>query len=323
RGRANEERKRVNRASSDAAERTPTRVDSPLRMPEWLRRPIPRGPQVNRARRVVDHWGLHTVCESAACPNRLECYSGGKLTFMILGDTCTRNCSYCKVNTGKPLPPDPSEPERLASAAKELGLDYVVITSVCRDDLLDSGASHFAATVEALRTHSPNSLTEVLIPDFGDSLEDLRTLLSARPAVLNHNIETVPRLYPQARRQGKYDWAIELLGRVKNISPETPTKSGLMLGLGESRVEVIAALEDLRHVNCDVVTLGQYVRPSLTHWPVDRYVTPEEFAEYEAIGRDMGFAYIASGPLVRSSFMAKEIASALTHRNPASQTSTL
>ena len=309
----------MTRASSDAAESTQTRADRPLRMPEWLRRQIPRGPEVNRARRVVDHWGLHTVCESAACPNRLECYSDGKLTFMILGDTCTRNCAYCKVNTGRPLPPDQSEPQRLANAAKELGLQYVVITSVCRDDLSDGGASQFAATVETLHTRNPNGLVEVLIPDFRASMADLRTVLSARPAVLNHNIETVPRLYPYVRQQGKYDWAIELLGRAKDISPETPTKSGLMLGLGETRDEVIVALEDLRRVKCDVVTLGQYVRPSLNHWPVHRYVTPEEFAEYEAIGRHMGFRYVASGPLVRSSFMAKEIASSLANSGKVSQ----
>ena len=309
----------MTRASSDAAGIEPTRAERPLRMPEWLRRPVPRGPQVNRARRVVDRWGLHTVCESAACPNRLECYSGGKLTFMILGDTCTRNCAYCKVNTGRPLPPYPGEPERLANAAKELDLEYVVITSVCRDDLPDGGASHFAATVEALRNHSPKSLTEVLIPDFRGSMKDLRTVLAARPAVLNHNIETVPRLYPHVRRQGRYDWAIELLGRAKDISPETPTKSGIMLGLGETRDEVIAALEDLRRVKCDVVTLGQYIRPSLSHWPVDRYVTPEEFAEYETIGQNMGFRYVASGPLVRSSFMAKEIAVSLANLGQASQ----
>jgi lipoic acid synthetase len=309
----------VTRTSSHAAEIRPTIADRHLRMPEWLRRPIPRGAEVNRARRIVDRWGLHTVCESAACPNRLECYSAGRLTFMILGDTCTRNCAYCKVNTGRPMPPAPREAERLANAAKELGLEYIVITSVCRDDLPDGGASHFAAAVNALRAQNPGSLAEVLVPDFRGSLEALRTVLSAHPAVLNHNIETVPRLYPHVRRQGNYDWAIELLGRAKGISPDTPTKSGLMLGLGETKDEVIAALEDLRRVNCDIVTLGQYVQPSLKHWPVDRYFTPREFAEYEVIGRDMGFGYVASGPLVRSSFMAKEIADSIANREQASQ----
>ena len=288
-------------------------ASAPLRMPEWLRRPIPRGPQVNRVRRTIDRWGLHTVCESAACPNRLECYAGGKLTFMILGNTCTRNCAYCKVHTGRPLPPDSTEPERLAGAVEELGLEYVVITSVCRDDLPDGGANHFALTVNAVHTRNRDIRTEVLIPDFKGSMAALRTVLEARPEVLNHNLETVRRLYPQLRAQGRYDWAIELLGRAKTLSPRTLTKSGLMLGLGERREEVISALQDLRREDCDIVTLGQYVRPSLSHQPVDRYVTPHEFAEFADIGRDMGFRHVASGPLVRSSFMAKEIAEALSN----------
>ena len=293
---------------ADTAERP---VDAPLRLPPWLRRPVPRGPEVNLVRRTVDRWGLHTVCESAACPNRLECYASGKLTFMILGNVCTRNCAYCKVITGRPLPPDATEPERLASAASELGLAYVVITSVCRDDLPDGGAGHFAQTVNALHSWNRDCRTEVLIPDFRGSSEALQAVLAAGPTVLNHNLETVRRLYPELRPQGRYDWAIELLGRAKALSPTTPTKSGLMLGLGERRDEVVSALKDLRRVNCDIVTLGQYVRPSLKHHPVDRYLTPEEFTEYETIGRDMGFAYVASGPLVRSSFMAKEIATSV------------
>lgn len=309
--------------SVEAAESAERQSDRPLRMPEWLRRPVPRGVEVNRVRRVVDRWELHTVCESAACPNRLQCYSAGKLTFMILGNVCTRNCAYCKVHTGKSARPDPTEPERIAAAASELKLEYVVLTSVCRDDLPDGGASQFAATVEAYRDTNPRGMIEVLIPDFRGSEEDLRTVLVARPTVLNHNIETVSRLYPQVRKQGKYDWAIQLLDRSKRISPQTPTKSGLMLGLGETKEEVVAALEDLRRVRCDVVTLGQYIRPSLRHWPVDRYVTPEEFAEYAEVGRGMGFRYVASGPLVRSSFMAKEILDSIAegdrsnHNSPA------
>ena len=291
---------------------------TPLRMPPWLRRPVPRGPQVERVRRVVATRDVHTVCESAACPNRLECYSSGKVTFMILGDVCTRNCAYCKVSTGRPSTLDLDEPERIADAAKDLGLGYVVITSVCRDDLADGGASQFARTINALRERDHRIMAEVLIPDFKGSLRALEMVLEASPTVLNHNVETVPRLYPELRPQGRYAWAMELLGRSKSLRPEIPAKSGLMLGLGERKDEVVAVLEDLRRAKCDVVTLGQYVRPSLKHHPVAKYLTPDEFAEFEAIGKAMGFAFVASGPLVRSSFMAEEIARRVTTAPPRS-----
>ena len=284
----------------------------PGRMPEWLRRPVPRGPQVQHVRDVVDRWSLHTVCESARCPNRLECYSDGRVTFMLLGNVCTRSCAYCMVPCGRPLQPDGDEPHRIAGAAAELKLDYVVLTSVCRDDLAGGGAEHFAATVLACRKTSPNCMIEVLVPDFRGSKTALATVLASQPTVLNHNIETVKSLYPHVRRQGRYCRALELLDRAKRISPKTLTKSGLMLGLGETREEVMSTLHDLRQVRCDVVTLGQYVRPSLKHWPVDRYVTPEEFAEYEAIGKAAGFSIVASGPLVRSSFMAKSVFASAT-----------
>ncbi len=280
---------------------------TPTRMPGWLRRPVPRGPQVERVRRTIAHHSLCTVCESAACPNRLECYSSGRFTFMILGDICTRGCAYCKVAVGRPLPVDQGEPERVAGAARDLNLNYAVVTSVCRDDLPDGGATQFARTIQALRDWNDHIMVEVLIPDFRGSLSELQIVQNAHPTVLNHNLETVPRLYRQLRPQGRYEWAIELLDRAKSISPDTPTKSGLMLGLGERDDEIVAVLEDLRRVRCDVVTLGQYVRPSLDHYPVQRYLTPDEFSWFEAVGKDMGFSQVAAGPLVRSSFAAAAV----------------
>lgn len=275
-----------------------------LRTPFWVKRPIPRGEKVRRIRGVVCHWNLHTICESAACPNRQDCYSQGKLTFMILGNICTRNCSFCKVRTGRPLPPDPDEPERLCRAVKELGLKYVVVTSVCRDDLPDGGAVQFAQAIRALHRHNSGIGVEVLIPDFRGSLAALEKVVAAQPTVLNHNVETVPRLYSEVRPQAKYRRSLELLKRAKSLDRGLLTKSGLMLGLGEREDEVIEVMEDLREVGCDSITLGQYLRPSLKHHEVVRYVTPDEFAQYEAIARKMGFLGVASGPLVRSSFNA-------------------
>ncbi len=279
--------------------------DLPQRLPVWLRRQVPRGPQVDRVRRVVTGYGLHSVCESAACPNRLECYSKGRVTFMILGDICTRNCGYCKVMNGGPSSLDIDEPRRVAGAASELGLSYVVITSVCRDDLSDGGASQFARTIDALRVLKSDMMVEALIPDFRCSLKALEEVLQTRPTVLNHNVETVPRLYGSLRPQGKYEWSIELLDRAKSVCPHTTTKSGMMLGLGEQHHEVVAVLQDLRRVRCDMVTLGQYMRPSRTHYPVQRYLPPKEFCQFESLGKTMGFRHIAAGPLVRSSFAAE------------------
>lgn len=279
----------------------------PIRMPEWLRRTVPRGPEVNRVRRVVQDLRLHTVCESAGCPNRQECYSGGRVTFMILGDICTRNCGYCKISAGRPLPVDQDEPERIAAAAGRLELGYVVVTSVCRDDLSDGGAHHFSATIAALRRTNSGVLTEVLVPDFKGSRADLKRVLDAGPTVLNHNVETVPRLYPSVRPQGDYDRALRLLEGAKSSRPGMPTKSGLMVGLGETSHEIEQVLRDLKDVQCDIVTLGQYIRPSLAHQPMHRYVTPEEFAELENVARAIGFMHVMAGPLVRSSFMAEDI----------------
>lgn len=277
---------------------------SPQRLPVWLRRSVPRGPQVERVRRVMSAYRLHSVCEAAACPNRLECYGQGRVTFMILGDVCTRRCAYCRVTTGRPLPPDSDEPERVAAAAEALGITHAVVTSVSRDDLPDGGAAQFAATISALRSRSAHMTVEVLVPDFRGSLGALQTVLEARPSVLGHNVETVPRLYAQLRPQGKYKWAVELLQNAKSIAPDTPTKTGLMVGLGERELEIVTALEDLRRVGCDAITLGQYMQPSLNHHPVQRYLTPEEFSRLEDMCRGRGFSRIAAGPLVRSSYMA-------------------
>jgi len=223
---------------------------------------------------------------------------------MILGNICTRNCSFCKVKTGRPLPPDPDEPQRLCRAVRELGLKYVVITSVCRDDLPDGGAVQFAQAIEVLHRHNSGIGVEVLIPDFRGSLSALEEVIAAQPTVLNHNVETVPRLYSEVRPQAKYHRSLELLKRAKSLDRELLTKSGLMLGLGEREDEVIEVMEDLREAGCDSITLGQYLRPSLKHHGVVRYVTPDEFAQYEAVARKMGFLGVASGPLVRSSFNA-------------------
>jgi lipoic acid synthetase len=277
------------------------------RLPLWLRRPIPHGEEVRRVREAVRRWSLHTICESGSCPNRQECFSKGKLTFMILGNICTRNCTFCGVITGKPLPLDPDEPERLSAAVKELALRYVVITSVCRDDIPDGGATQFVRVINALHSNNPGVKIEVLIPDFRGSLPALDKVVAAKPTVLNHNIETVPRLYREVRPQAKYHCSLEVLKMVKYLNKSLLTKSGLMLGLGEREDEVIAVMKDLRGAGCDIITLGQYLRPSLRHHEVVEYITPEEFERYKAIGEEIGFSGVISGPLVRSSFEAENM----------------
>ena len=241
-------------------------------------------------------------CESARCPNRTECFAQGTATFMILGDICTRNCTFCAVKHGKPETPDPEEPEHIVSAVKKLGLRYVVITSVTRDDLPDGGASQFAQIIKALRAYDSNILVEVLVPDFRGSLPAWQVVIDASPDVLNHNVETVPRLYLEVRPGANYQRSLELLRRAKLNG--LLTKSGLMLGLGENRQEIIEVMADLREAGCDLMTIGQYLQPSLKHHKVVRYVTPDEFAQYEVIAKRMGFLGVASGPLVRSSFKA-------------------
>ncbi|TRZ48030.1 MAG: lipoyl synthase [Dehalococcoidia bacterium] len=277
------------------------------RRPEWLRL-SPLDPTVLAPmRKLTRALKLHTVCESAQCPNRTECFAEGTATFMLLGDICTRNCTFCAVKKGKPLPPDPQEPEHIVEAVSKLGLRYVVITSVTRDDLPDGGASHFAQTIEAIRSYNAEISVEVLIPDFRGALSALQTVTDASPTVLNHNVETVPRLYPEVRPQAKYQRSLELLKQAKLLNGELLTKSGLMLGLGESRQEVIEVMADLRQAGCDILTIGQYLQPSLRHYKLVRYIPLKEFEEYQNIGRETGFAFVFSGPLVRSSFHAAEM----------------
>jgi len=250
--------------------------------------------------------GLHTVCEEANCPNIGECWHHGTATFMILGSTCTRSCGYCNVIHGTPHPPDEQEPVKVASAIHALGLDYVVVTSVDRDDLRDFGAGHFARTIRETRARIPSCRLEVLIPDFQGDEAALNIVLDARPDVLNHNIETVPRLYRIARPGGRYQRALDLLRRSSEIAPDIPTKSGLMVGLGEEWDEVAQTLRDLRGAGVSIVTIGQYLRPSLANLPMIRYYTPGEFAELKRIGLELGFGHVESGPLVRSSYHAHE-----------------
>jgi lipoyl synthase len=274
--------------------------------PEWLKVRAPGSENYHRLKGLMRSLGLHTVCEEANCPNIGECWHHGTATFMILGDTCTRSCGYCNVTHGTPVAPDADEPAKVANAIHVLDLDYVVITSVDRDDLPDGGASHFARTIVETRERLSSCRLEVLIPDFKGNERALYTVLDARPDVLNHNIETVPRLYRTARPGGRYERALQLLDRARNYAPQIPTKSGLMVGLGEEWSEVVSTLEDLRAVGCQIVTIGQYLRPSLANLPMVRYYTPAEFAELKRLGLAMGFGHIESGPLVRSSYHAHE-----------------
>ena len=274
--------------------------------PDWLRVRAPGSENYLRLKGIMRGLGLHTVCEEANCPNMGECWHHGTATFMILGDTCTRSCAYCNVTHGTPKPPDALEPAKVANAVLAMQLDYVVVTSVDRDDLADRGASHFANTIRETRARRPACRIEVLIPDFKGEEAPLRTVLDARPDVLNHNIETVPRLYRTTRPGGRYDRALQLLDRSRTFAPEIPTKSGLMVGLGEEPDEVVATLRDLRSAGCRIVTIGQYLRPSLANVPMSRYYTPAEFAELKRIGMELGFGHVESGPLVRSSYHAHE-----------------
>lgn len=274
--------------------------------PEWLKVRAPGSANYVKLKGMMRELGLHTVCEEAHCPNIGECWHHGTATFMILGDVCTRACAYCNVTHGAPLPLDPHEPAKVASAVAAMQLQYVVITSVDRDDLADGGSEGFAATIRAIRDASPSTRVEVLIPDFQGREDQLRTVLDARPDVLNHNIETVPRLYRTARPGGKYLRALELLERSISIAPGIPTKSGLMVGLGEEWNEILDTIADLRKVDCRILTIGQYLRPSEAHLPMSRYYTPTEFAELKTFALGLGFGHVESGPLVRSSYHAHE-----------------
>ena len=274
--------------------------------PEWLKVRAPGSENYHRLKSLMRTLGLHTVCEEANCPNIGECWHHGTATFMILGSTCTRSCGYCNVVHGTPGRPDEEEPLNVASAIQAMDLAYVVVTSVDRDDLPDGGASHFARTIAETRSRIPACRVEVLIPDFKGDETALRTVLDARPDVLNHNIETVPRLYRTARPGGRYERALELLQRARAYAPDIPTKSGLMVGLGEAWTEIEDTLRDLHAAGVQIVTIGQYLRPSLANLPMARYYTPSEFAELKRIGLEIGIGHIESGPLVRSSYHAHE-----------------
>jgi lipoic acid synthetase len=276
----------------------------PRRHPEWIRARAPTGPAVAETRTIVRALGLHTVCEEAQCPNLGECWSHSTATVMLLGDTCTRNCRFCAVSHGRPLAVDPEEPARVAEAVARLGLRHVVMTSVNRDDLPDGGAGHFAATARAVHTRVPDCTIEVLIPDLQGDLDALAIVVAAPIAILNHNTETVPRLYKRVRPGALYERSLAILAGAKQLRPTLRTKTGLMLGLGETRDEILAVLADVRRAGCDVLTLGQYLRPSAKELPVERWITPEEFVALGADARRLGFAYVESGPLVRSSYHA-------------------
>jgi lipoyl synthase len=281
----------------------PRPADSPK--PPWLKVRAPGGANFIRLKGLMRDWNLHSVCEEAHCPNVGECWEDLTATFMILGDICTRNCGYCAVTHGRPVWEDREEPLRVGRAVSELGLEHVVITSVNRDDLADGGAGHFAATVRAVRRHAPGCRVELLIPDFQGDAAALQTVIDAEPDILNHNTETVPRLYKVARHGGRYERTLELFRRARAVGPGLVTKSGLILGLGEDSEELLATMRDLRAADVNILTLGQYLRPSPRHLPVARYYHPEEFAQLGAAGRAMGFAHVETGPLVRSSYHAK------------------
>jgi len=285
-----------------------------LPKPEWLKVRAPGSENYHRLKGLMRTLGLHTVCEEANCPNIGECWHHGTATFMILGDTCTRSCGYCNVIHGTPAAPDPHEPAHVASAIETMSLAHVVITSVDRDDLPDYGAGHFARTITETRARIPECSVEVLIPDFKGDETALRTVLDAGPDILNHNIETVPRMYRLARPGGRYDRALQLLDRSRRYAAGIPTKSGIMVGLGEEWDEVVSTLRDLKEAGCQIVTIGQYLRPSLANLPMSRYYTPAEFAELKRIGLDLGFGHIESGPLVRSSYHAHEQVQSLAAR---------
>lgn len=277
------------------------------RLPEWLRLKLPTSDTFAHTRSLLDELKLHTVCESAKCPNHWECWSKGTATFMIAGDHCTRACKFCAVSTAKPLPLEGDEPARVAEATRRMKLKHVVITAVARDDLEDGGAEHFQQTIEKVRELNPGIIIEVLVPDFLDRDFAIDLVMAANPHIYNHNLETVRRLTPLVRHRATYDRSLSVLGKVKAKRGDTIyTKSGMMLGLGETEDELFTAMEDLRKVGCDILTLGQYLQPTLKHLPVVEFVSPAKFAEYKTVAEKMGFTHVASGPMVRSSYHADE-----------------
>jgi lipoic acid synthetase len=277
------------------------------RLPDWLRITLPQSDSFARTRSLLDELKLHTVCESAKCPNHWECWSKGTATFMIAGDRCTRACGFCAVSTAKPLALEADEPLRVAEATRRMRLRHIVITAVARDDLADGGANHFRQTVEKVRELNPGIVIEVLVPDFNDHDVSIETVLAANPHIYNHNLETVRRLTPDVRHRATYDRSLSVLRKVKSRRGDAIyTKSGLMLGLGETEDELQMAMRDLRAASCDILTLGQYLQPTLKHLPVVEFVSPEKFAEYKVSALEMGFIHVASGPMVRSSYHADE-----------------
>ncbi len=283
--------------------------------PVWFKAKFPTGERFTLVRNLVREHNLSTVCEEAHCPNIGECFNSGTATFMILGDTCTRACRYCAVNSGRPDSVDPLEPVRLSKAVKKLGLDYVVLTSVDRDDLSDGGASVFAACIRSIRHLNPSCMVEILIPDFQGNLSALHEVLNAKPAVLNHNIETVERLYPQLRPKGNYSLALNLFRRSKRYNKTIPIKSGLMVGIGETIPEIFETIKDLRDSGVELLTIGQYLQPTPKHVPISRFVAPQEFENFKKFGYDIGFRHVESGPLVRSSYHAASQAQAASMLN--------
>ena len=286
-----------------------------LRKPPWLKKRIPPFQDLQKVKSILSETDLHTVCQEARCPNLGECFSRGTATFLILGRVCTRGCGFCAVERDAPARPDEAEPERVAQAVQKMGIHYVVITSVTRDDLADGGASSFAETIRAIRALNPKINIEVLIPDFKGDLRSLKVVLEECPEVLNHNIETISRLYPRVRPLADYKRSLNLLKRSKEDCPHIPTKSGFMLGLGETQEEVLELLRDLRGVGCDFLTIGQYLQPRQDRLPVVRFIPPEEFEEYKRMGEEMGFRAVASGPFVRSSFHASEMFETISQFN--------
>ncbi len=275
-------------------------------LPEWFKQRVPRAGEDMGADALIKGLKLHTICESGHCPNVPQCFPGGA-AFLILGNTCTRNCSFCAVDTGLPHPPDPDEPANIVEAARRLNIDYVFITSVTRDDMPDGGAGHFAHTIKLIHQELPGVGVEVLVPDFKGNHSAIKIVVQAGPEVMGHNIETIPRLYPHARPMADYQRSLDVLHQSKVFDPSTITKSGIMLGLGETENEVVEVMRDLRQVDCDLLTLGQYLAPSRQNYPVMNFPTPQEFADYIPIGIEMGFKGVASAPLMRSSFKANEL----------------
>ena len=288
-------------------------VDAPTpktprpRLPDWLRMDLPTSPRFAKTRNLLEDLRLHTVCESAKCPNHWECWSRGTATFMIAGDRCTRACKFCAVDTQKPFPLEVDEPERVAEATHRMGLKHVVITAVARDDIADGGADHFRRTIHAVREKNPGIIIEVLVPDFNEKDDAIQVVIEARPHIFNHNMETVRRLTPDVRHRARYDRSLSVLRRAKEMSQgEVYTKSGVMLGLGETEEELETVMRDLREVQCDIFTMGQYLQPTLQHLPVAEFVSPERFADYGKRAEAMGFVHVASGPMVRSSYHADD-----------------